>query len=58
MAYSVGFTEIDVNSPHGLQDAMARADSFMYDDKRRKHRPDTALLASPLERSGDSVRAA
>lgn len=58
MAYSIGFTEIDVNTPHGLQDAMARADSFMYDDKRRKHRPDTALLASPLERSGDSVRAA
>jgi diguanylate cyclase (GGDEF)-like protein len=58
MAYSIGFTEIDVDSPHGLQDAMARADGYMYDDKRRKHRTDAGLLAPPLERSGDTVQAA
>ncbi len=58
MAYSIGFTEIDVNSPHGLRDAMARADGFMYDDKRRKRDQDAGSRAAPLERSGDSVQAA
>jgi diguanylate cyclase (GGDEF)-like protein len=57
IAYSIGFTAVDVSSDTGLQNAMARADGFMYEEKRRKRR-DRSSMAEPADRPVRAVHVA
>ena len=57
-AYSLGFSEVDVESDTGLHNAMARADAFMYEQKRLKKRSRESATAPVAVPSSESPQAA